>query len=245
MNEHGLTHTLEHYVCMVDLLGRAGHLDDAENLINSMPSEKNVALWLSLLGACRVHCDIERGVRAAGHLFTLDPTNATPYITLANIYATVGRWDDAQKVKEALQKSDVKRQLGHSCIEVSKRIHEFGPRGLPHPQKEEIEKEWETLSRQIEEAGYEPDQLTKFNEEDIATEGFDLSYHSEKLALVFGLMSTPPGTTLRITKNIRMCPECHAATKFISNIVQRKILLRDSTCFHRFENGLCSCRDYW
>ncbi|KAJ4845101.1 hypothetical protein Tsubulata_033145 [Turnera subulata] len=72
-----------------------------------------------------------------------------------------------------------------------------------------------------------------------------LQVHSEKLALAFGLISTKPGTTIRIMKNLRVCADCHAVTKLISKITGRKIVMRDRNRFHHFENGSCSCGDYW
>jgi hypothetical protein len=72
-----------------------------------------------------------------------------------------------------------------------------------------------------------------------------LSRHSEKLAIAFGLISTPEGTTLRIMKNLRVCNDCHTAIKFISKVADREIILRDATRFHHFRDGLCSCKDYW
>ena len=72
-----------------------------------------------------------------------------------------------------------------------------------------------------------------------------LGHHSEKLAIAFGLMNTSPGTTIRITKNLRVCGDCHSATKFISKIVDREIIVRDANRFHHFKDGLCSCGDFW
>jgi hypothetical protein len=93
--------------------------------------------------------------------------------------------------------------------------------------------------------GYVPD--TRFVLHDVEEEEkvSRLCHHSEKLAIAFGLISTPPGTSLRIFKNLRVCGDCHTATKFISKIVGRVIIVRDANRFHHFENGLCSCRDYW
>lgn len=71
-----------------------------------------------------------------------------------------------------------------------------------------------------------------------------LFVHNEKLAIAFGLISTRPGTSIRITKNIRVCGDCHSATKFISKIIKREIIMRDLNRFHHFKDGLCSCGDY-
>lgn len=69
--------------------------------------------------------------------------------------------------------------------------------------------------------------------------------HSEKLALVFGLMRTPKGEPIRIMKNLRVCEDCHSAFKLISRIVDREIIVRDRNRFHCFKDGFCSCKDYW
>jgi hypothetical protein len=71
------------------------------------------------------------------------------------------------------------------------------------------------------------------------------TYHSEKLAIAFGLAKTPEGTSLRIVKNLRVCRDCHEFTKFVSRAFNRDIIVRDRLRFHHFKGGLCSCRDYW
>jgi hypothetical protein len=70
-------------------------------------------------------------------------------------------------------------------------------------------------------------------------------YHSEKLAIAFGLISTPSRTTIRILKNLRVCGDCHTTVKFISKIADREIIVRDASRFHHFKDGVCSCGDYW
>ena len=72
-----------------------------------------------------------------------------------------------------------------------------------------------------------------------------LCYHSEKLAIAFGLINTSPGTSIQIVKNLRVCGDCHSATKFISKLAMRDIVVRDANRFHHFKDGVCSCRDYW
>lgn len=105
--DHGLTHTEDHYVCMIDLLGRAGHLDEAEALITHCPFGKAGVAWLCLLSACKMHGDVQRGVRAAEQCFELNPTDITPYVTLSNMYAAAGRWDDVANVQKTLKDSDM------------------------------------------------------------------------------------------------------------------------------------------
>ncbi|KAJ6805425.1 pentatricopeptide repeat-containing protein-like [Iris pallida] len=94
-------------------------------------------------------------------------------------------------------------------------------------------------------AGYVPD--TRFVLHDIGEEAKEeaLMYHSERLAIAYGLMSTPPGTTLRVMKNLRICGDCHSAVKVMSVVVGREIIVRDNKRFHHFRDGVCSCRDFW
>lgn len=72
-----------------------------------------------------------------------------------------------------------------------------------------------------------------------------LFYHSDKLAIAIGLLRTRPGDIARITKNLRVFRDCHEATKFISRVFERAIVVRDRNRFHHFKNGVCSCKDYW
>eukprot|EP00249_Psilotum_nudum_P023613 c28935_g4_i7 orf=436-1446(+) len=243
--DHLITPRLDHYVCMIDLLGRAGQFNEAEGLINSIPFEPHPVLWINLLGTCRIHGDVERGAQAAEHAFELDPNNTAVFVLLSNIYAAAGNWDDAAKVRKTIINRGVKKKPGRSCIEIKNRVHEFFVGDTSHPQKENIYAELGRLSRQMEAAGYMPDTKAALSDAEEVNKEVMLCYHSEKLAIAFGLISTPPGTCLCITKNLRVCSDCHAATKFISKIVGRKIIVRDTNIFHHFEHGVCSCADYW
>eukprot|EP01018_Ginkgo_biloba_P013574 Gb_33693 [translate_table: standard] len=242
---HHITPTMEHYGCMVDLLGRAGRLDEAEDFINKMPIKPDANVWGSLLGACRLHNNIELGVCVAEHLFELDPNNGAPYVLLSNTYATAGRWDDLEKVRKTMKERRVKKKPGCSWIEVNKLVNTFLVGDRSHPQTKEIYAKLDELSRQMKAAGYVAN--TKVIMHDVEEEQKEqiLCYHSEKLAIAFGLINTSNGTTIRIIKNLRVCDNCHSAAKFISNIVKREIVVRDANRFHHFKDGRCSCGDYW
>ncbi|CAM6004795.1 unnamed protein product [Sphagnum balticum] len=242
---HKISAKLEHYTCMVDLLGRAGHLHEAEDMIKVMPCKPDVAVWMALLGACRIHGNVEMGERIAKHILEVDPGNAAGYVLLSNIYAAAGKWDLSEKVQSQRKERGVKKQSGRTWIEVNNEVHTFVVDDQDHPQIIEIRAELKRLYRQMQEAGYVPD--TKFVLHDVEEEEkvYHLCHHSEKLAIAFGLISTPPGTTLRIFKNLRVCGDCHTSTKFIAKIVGRAIIVRDANRFHHFECGVCSCRDYW
>eukprot|EP01018_Ginkgo_biloba_P019231 Gb_39402 [translate_table: standard] len=236
---------VEHYACMADLLGRAGHLDEAQDFIEKMPVEPDASVWGALLGACRIHCNIELGEHVAQRLFDLEPENAGSYVLLSNIYAAAGRWDDVTRTRTMMKNRGVKKTPGCSLIEVNNRIHTFLVGDVSHPQSEKIYATLETLVEQIKEAGYVPH--TNFVLHDVEEEMKEdmLCSHSEKLAIAFGLINTNPGSPIRIMKNLRVCGDCHSASKFISSIVRREIIVRDANRFHHFKDGSCSCGDYW
>eukprot|EP01018_Ginkgo_biloba_P019235 Gb_06193 [translate_table: standard] len=237
--------TVEHYACMVDLLGRAGRMDEAYDFIKKMPVEPDAGVWGALLGACRIHCNIKLGECVAEHLFDLEPEDAGYYVLLSNIYAAAGRWDDASKVRTMMKEKGLNKTPGYSLIEVNNKVHAFLVGDRSHPQSCEIYSMLNTLAAQMKEAGYVPN--TNFVLHDVEEEVKEhmLCSHSEKLAIAFGLISTSFGTPIRITKNLRVCDDCHNATKIISKIVKREIVVRDANRFHCFKGGLCSCGDYW
>eukprot|EP01018_Ginkgo_biloba_P006956 Gb_01592 [translate_table: standard] len=243
--EYGIAPTVEHYTCMLDLLGRAGCLDEAEKLVNQMPVKPDATIWGALLGACRIHGNIDIGKRTADRLLELKLEDSSTYVLLSNIYAAAGRWDDVAKVRKLMVGREVKKQPGCSWIEVKNRMHVFFVGDISHPRKQEIHAMLESLAAQMKEAGYMPDTNFVLHEMEEQQKEYHLCYHSEKLAVAFGLISTLPRTTIRVVKNIRVCGDCHTALKFICKIVEREIIVRDANRFHHFKDGQCSCRDYW
>eukprot|EP01018_Ginkgo_biloba_P036740 Gb_04648 [translate_table: standard] len=240
-----ITPTIEHYACMVDILGRAGLLDEAQDFINKMPIKPDATVFRCLLGACRIYNNIELGERVAEHLVELDPENPAPYVLLSNIYAAAGRWDDTETVRRMMKDKGIKKIAGRSWIEVNKQVHAFIAGDRSHPKTEEIYAKLEGLSKQMKVAGYVPDMRFVLHDLEEEQKEQILCYHSEKLAIAFGLINTPPGTTIRVIKNLRVCGDCHSAAKFISKIVAREIVVRDANRYHHFKDGQCSCGDYW
>eukprot|EP01018_Ginkgo_biloba_P008991 Gb_03997 [translate_table: standard] len=243
--DYGITPLVEHYACVVDLLCRAGCLDEAQDFIKMMPIEPSASVLGALLSACRIHCNIELAEHVAERLFDLEPANAGYYVLLSNIYAAAGRWDDVKLVRAMMKERGVKKPPGCSLIEINNRVHEFIVGDRSHPQTEKIYAMLENLSRQMTEAGYVPD--TNFVLHDVEEEVKEnmIGSHSEKLAIAFGLVNTSPGTPIWIMKNLRVCGDCHSASKFISKISRREIIMRDVNRFHHFKDGSCSCGDYW
>eukprot|EP01018_Ginkgo_biloba_P024067 Gb_36177 [translate_table: standard] len=246
MNQkYHITPIMEHYCCMVDLLGRAGRLDEALDFIIKMPRKPSAAVWGSLLGACRIHANIELGECVAERLFELEPKNAAPYVLLSNMYAAAGRWDGIEKVRQMMKERSVIKKPGCSWIEVNKQVYAFLVDDRSNPQTEEIYAKLEALSGQMKASGYVPDMRFVLNDVEEQQKEHIIYHHSEKLAIAFGLINTSPGTPIRIVKNLRVCGDCHSAIKFISKIVLREIVVRDANRFHHFKDGLCSCGDYW
>ncbi|KAL6181238.1 hypothetical protein ACLB2K_047893 [Fragaria x ananassa] len=235
----------EHYKCMVDLLSRAGKLVEAVELIKKMPFEPHSAIFGTLLGACRVHKNLQLAEFAAEKLLDLDPTSAAGYVQLANVYAATNRWDLVAKVRRSMKENRVVKTPGYSWIEVKSVVHEFRSGDRAHPDLASIHRKLSELDQKMKLAGYVPD--LEFALHDVGEEQKQqlLLWHSEKIAIAFGLIHVPSGTPIRIFKNLRVCGDCHHAIKYISAIEKREIILRDTTRFHQFKNGVCSCGDYW
>ncbi|XVF57164.1 hypothetical protein PTKIN_Ptkin06aG0182300 [Pterospermum kingtungense] len=245
VDDFGLVPKIEHYGCMVDLLGRAGQLDEAYEVIKAMPIRANTIIWSALLAACRLHKNTVLGEMAARQLVYLEPQNCGYNISMSNIYAVENRWNDVAVVRQAMKNRGMKKEPGLSCIEVNGYVHEFMMGDKAHPEIERINDMVSEIVKRLKEAGYMADTsgvLQNIDEEEKETV---LNYHSEKLAMAFGLISTAPGTPIRIVKNLRVCNDCHTATKLLSKIYQRLIIVRDRKRFHHFRDGTCSCGDYW
>ncbi|XP_077236112.1 tetratricopeptide repeat (TPR)-like superfamily protein [Tasmannia lanceolata] len=236
----------EHYACAVDILGRAGRLTEAEELVNQMPMEPDSVVWSALLGACRKHGETKIAERASRKLIELEPTNSIGYILMSNIYCAKGSFTDAGFIRKEMKYWRTKKEPGLSWIEIGNRVHEFAAGGRRHPQREAIYAEVEGLVCRLKAIGYVPETSLVLHEVEEEHKEEQLYYHSEKLALAFGLMMTVTSTAcIRIMKNIRICVDCHNFIKLASNCVGREIVVRDANRFHHFRDGLCSCSDYW
>lgn len=243
--EFGITPRPEHYACMVDLLGRAGKLKEAQQFIERMPIDPNASVWGSLLGACRIHPDIEIAELAAKSLFELDSKNSGRYILLSNVYTSLGKIEEANSIRALMKRRGVKKTAGFTVIEVKSKVYKFLVGDRSNPESDLIYDELDRLMKRIKEVGYVPN--INFSLHDVEEESKEQSLyvHSEKLAIVFGILKLDPETEILIQKNLRVCGDCHEATKFISKVAGRKITVRDSHRFHHFTGGFCSCGDYW
>ncbi|KAJ1253993.1 hypothetical protein BS78_K136900 [Paspalum vaginatum] len=209
--DHGIEPGVEHYVGLIEVLGKSGHLNEALEFIEKLPFEPNAMVWESVLNLARMNGDIDLEDRAEELLVSLDPSKENP---------------------KKLPTPPPKRRLGINMLDGRNKLAEYR---LPP----KIEK------KVVNEQRYVPD--TRYVLHDIDQEAKEqaLLYHSERLAIAYGLISTPARTPLRIIKNLRICGDCHNAIKIMSRIVGRELIVRDNKRFHHFKDGKCSCGDYW
>ncbi|OEL30139.1 Pentatricopeptide repeat-containing protein [Dichanthelium oligosanthes] len=244
---YGIVPIEKHYACVVDMFGRAGQLDEAFEFIQGMPIKPDSAVWGALLGACRIHGNVEMGKLASQNLFQLDPENVGYYVLMSNLYAKIGKWDGVDAVRSLVRRQNLQKTPGWSSMEVKGSVNVFysGTQTEPHPQHEEIQRELQDLLAKMKSLGYVPDYSFVLQDVEQDEKEQILNNHSERLAIAFGIINTPPRTPLHIYKNLRVCGDCHNATKYISKITEREIIVRDSNRFHHFKDGHCSCGDFW
>ncbi|XP_042051189.1 pentatricopeptide repeat-containing protein At2g13600-like isoform X1 [Salvia splendens] len=154
--EYSLEPKKDHYTCMVDLLGRAGILIEAKNLILSMPIPPDGVVWGSLLASCKVHHNVELGNFVAEKLIEIDPQNSGPYVLLSNMYAEVGKWRDVTRVRKLMRCHGVVKQPGCSWIEIGSHVHVFMAKDSRHSQKREIYSLLRILAKMMKMKGYAP-----------------------------------------------------------------------------------------
>lgn len=239
---YGLVPGNEHYSCVVDLLGRAGRLEKARELIGSMPVKPDGAVWGALLGACKIHKNVELAELAFDRVIELEPTNIGYYVLLSNIYTEVNNVEGILRVRVMMRKRKLRKDPGCSYVEYKGMTHLFVAGDKSHPQTGEIYAMLERLENIVK----EPNKHKKNDSERRNTESITGGMvHSERLAIAFSLLSTSVGMEILVIKNLRVCEDCHLFIKLVSKLVDRQFIVRDATRFHHFEGGVCSCKDYW
>ncbi|XP_062081703.1 pentatricopeptide repeat-containing protein At3g56550 [Humulus lupulus] len=248
LSKYNIKPEIKHYGCMVDLLGRAGKLKQALEVISSCPSQNDPVLWRTLLGSCKIHKNVEIGEIAMRNLVQLRASNAGDCVLLATIYGGVNNTDGVAVMRKMIKSQGIKTTPGWSWMEIGDQVHKFVVNDMSHPDTNEIYLKLREVIQEVALLGYVEEDSMSF----VSLKGFNGegcwgsgSYHSEKLAIAFGILRTPVGTCLRITKNLRVCRDCHTFTKFVSKAFNREIVVRDRVRFHHFKDGVCSCKDYW
>ncbi|KAL3500876.1 hypothetical protein ACH5RR_039969 [Cinchona calisaya] len=243
--EFGIVPKIEHYGCMVDLLSRGGLVKDALEFVQSMPIEPNPVIWRALTTACRARGELKLSESMTRKLIKQEPMLESNYVLLSNIYAKLLKWEKKTTIREVMGQKGIRKIPGSTMIELDNEMYEFVSGDKTHIEYKEIYEMLDEMGKELRRAGYvatTSEVLLDIDEEDKEDA---LNRHSEKLAIAFALLKTPPGTPIRIVKNLRICEDCHSATKFISKIYNREIVVRDRNRFHHFKDGLCSCGDFW
>ncbi|KAI5425986.1 pentatricopeptide repeat-containing protein At5g50390, chloroplastic [Lathyrus oleraceus] len=238
--DHNVEPRAMHYACMIELLGREGLLDDAVALLKNAPFKPTLNMWAALLTACRMNKNSELGTIAAEELYGMEPGKICNYVVLLNIYNASGKLKEAAGVLQTLKRKGLRLLQGRSWI---------GPYAFlcgdkSHKQMQEIYKKVDSMMVEISRHGYVMEKKMLLPDVD-KEEQCAMRYHSEKLAIAFGIINTPDWLPLQITQAHRVCGDCHNAIKLITKVTGREIVLRDASRFHHFKNGSCSCGDYW
>ncbi|KAG6531341.1 pentatricopeptide repeat-containing protein At3g24000, mitochondrial-like [Zingiber officinale] len=230
----GVVPGIEHYTCLLGALSRVGRLVDAEQLALTMPCEPDAAFWRTLLSGAVVHGATDVAAAVGQRLLELDPKDDSAYVMLANLYSSVGKMDETAEMWKNMRDHGVKKEGGRSWIEVRGEVHAFIAGDRKHERMADIYAKITELMEEVGKLGY--------NEMDER-----LWYHSERLAVAFGLASgsAPKGKPLRVVKNLRICSDCHEYFKYVSRVIEREIVVRDANRYHTFQDGCCTCKDYW
>ncbi|KAI3956015.1 hypothetical protein MKW92_046818 [Papaver armeniacum] len=235
MKKRGIEPGVQNYACLVDLLSRAGKLKEALSVIEEMPMEPTESVWGALLTGSRIHGDTEMAAFAADKVFKLGTVSPGMHVQLSNAYASAGKWLEAAEARKMLRDRGTKKETGLSWMEEGGRSHSFAAGDRSHVRSADIYQKLEELGEEMEKAGYVMDTSYVLKEVDGEEKKHTIGYHSERLAIAFGLITLPPGRPIH----------CHTAIKFMSKCTGRTIIVRDNNRFHTFKDGVCSCGNYW
>ncbi|KAL6630503.1 hypothetical protein ACP70R_002638 [Stipagrostis hirtigluma subsp. patula] len=245
-DEYKIEPVVDHYGCMIDMFVRLGRLEDAFSFIKRTGFEPNEAIWSSLVAGCRSHGNMELAFYAADKLLELRPKGVETYVLLLNMYISTGRWHDVARVRKLMKQEDLGILRDRSWITIKDKVYFFRANDRTHERSAELYQLLENLLDKAKTFGYEPYQNAELSdsEDDEKPDAGSLKHHSERLAVALGLLETPPGAAVRVTKNITMCRDCHSSIKFFSLLANREIVVRDSKRLHKFKDGRCSCGDF-
>ena len=245
IREHGIAPSMEHYTCMVKLLGRSGCFDQAMKLIEEIPIQPSAMVWRALLATCVIHKNVDLGKVCGIRVFELEPHDESTHVLLSNMYANAGRWEDVSVVRKLMREKGVKKGPGLSWIHSQDTVHSFAVGDMFHRDMRVIKAMLEWLHMKVRKYGYAPNKDAVLHDIVDKEKEQHLWVHSERLAIAFGLIITPPPRPIHVMKNLRCCFDCHAVIKLISKVTKREIIVRDMNRFHHFDCGACSCGDYW
>lgn len=236
---------MEHYGCMVDLLGRAGLVPEAIELIEGMPITPDPVLWGTILSACKKHGLVDLGIKVGNKLIELEPAHDGHYVLLASIYAKAKKWDEVREVRKLMSSRGTSKSAGWSLMEAQGNVHKFLVGDMDHKDSVRIYNMLDMINRRLADAGYVPDVSSVLHDIGDEEKVHAIKVHSERLAIAYGFIVTEVGNPIRIVKNLQVCGDCHEFSKMVTKVFNREIIVRDGSRFHHMKEGKCSCLDYW
>ncbi|CAN1745864.1 Pentatricopeptide repeat-containing protein At4g19191, mitochondrial [Linum perenne] len=157
--EYNINPGVDHCSCMVDLLGRAGRLNEVLDFVLNMPVKPDAAIWSALLCYCKIHNKVEIAEYAASRLFELDPTVAVPYVEMANVYASAGKWENFAGIRNLMKHNRLKKYPGKSSVEVNGKLFDFTVEDRRHVEGKTIYAVLENLVLQLKEEVHDEQSL--------------------------------------------------------------------------------------
>ncbi|XP_024524176.1 pentatricopeptide repeat-containing protein At4g33170-like [Selaginella moellendorffii] len=248
-SRHRIVPVIGHYLCLLDMLGRSNRLEEAVEVVETMPFQATWSTWMTLLGSCRKWKNLIVAKVSFEALLRIDPRDSAPYMLMASLYGSLKMWSEQSKIEALRIKSGAwrKAEEGRSWwTDSSSRVHSFIAGDRTHALIEAIEAKVKMVTWRMKQEGLYVADLDSVarNISDDAKEEV-LRGHSERLAMGCALISTAPGSTIRITKNLRVCDDCHRVMEVLSGMEEREIVCRDTARFHVFRDGKCSCGGFW
>ncbi|KAF2312763.1 hypothetical protein GH714_039940 [Hevea brasiliensis] len=183
---------------------RAGKLEEAKSFINKMPFHPDAIGWSTLLSSCRLYGNLDIGKWAAQSLLELEPQNPAGYILLSSIYAANGKWNHVAQLRRGMREKGARKEPGCSWIKYKNKVHIFSADDCSSPFCDQIYAELDKLNEKMIEEGYVPDASSVLHDVEESAKIQMLNYHSERLAIAFGLIFIPRGLPIRVVKNLRM-----------------------------------------
>ncbi|KAK1321114.1 Pentatricopeptide repeat-containing protein [Acorus calamus] len=243
--DYNIEPQIEHYGCMVDLIGRSGDLAEAKTFISRMPMVPTSRIWGSLLNASRHYGDIETAEFAVEHILQLEHDNTGCHVLISNMYVEAGRMEDAERVRSLMRREGLQRTTAQSSVELHCETHQFVNGDRSHAQTSTVYAVLGILSNAIGEGETAGSDNSFRPAEALANRVRSPRHHGVRLALCYGLISTTVGLPILIRKNVRICGDCHRAMKMMSEVIGREVVIGDSKIYHHFRGGVCCCGDYW
>lgn len=234
---------MEHFATCVYVLGCWGRFDEAEQFIGSMPFKPGALVWRSLLESCSKRSNMTLRRRAMNHLLALEPHDPSTYVLASNLYSESAKWHCSENTRLEMREKGIHKIPARSWTFHDNTVHSFFARDRSHPQSKDIYAGLDVLTIECMKAGYEPDTTFVLHDVEEYQKRHFLMYHSAKLAATYGLLMAGSRQVIRVVKNIRMCGDCHSFLEHASAATGKEISVRDSSGFHIFRGGICSCRE--